>query len=114
LDHTRPLAEARRLLKERGRDNALQGNLEPETLLLEPEAAAERARGLLSQWGEIASRLPSPDAKDFGPTGWVFNLGHGVPAEADPATVEAVVKAVKGFDFGCGSPGASTSAEAAS
>ena len=108
LDHARPLPEARRRLRSLGRSNALQGNLDPEVLLLHPPKAAAAARDLLSQWREIA--LHPEDKGEFGPTGWVFNLGHGVPADADPETVQAVVDTVKRFPF----RGAAAGTEAAS
>jgi uroporphyrinogen decarboxylase len=97
LDHGNPLSQARRTLRSLGRNNALQGNLDPEVLMLPPEQAAAAARALLGEWRDITSR---PDELEmFGPTGWVFNLGHGVPADADPRTVQAVVDAVKQHRF---------------
>ncbi len=95
LDETRPLADARRLLREAGLSTALQGNLRPDALRGTPEQAAAEALELLGQWRSI---VPHPErAAELGPTGWVFNLGHGVPADADPGTVQAVVDAVKSF-----------------
>jgi uroporphyrinogen decarboxylase len=93
LDHSQPLEEARARLRQIGSEAALQGNLAPEVLRGPAEDAGAAARSLLRRWREI---VPHPDrAGELGPTGWVFNLGHGVPADADPAAVEAVVQAVR-------------------
>ncbi len=59
---------------------ALQGNLDPGALLGTP--AAIRARV-----GEILAAA--------GPVGHVFNLGHGVLPETDPANVRAMIDAVR-------------------
>jgi uroporphyrinogen decarboxylase len=95
LDETRPLTEARQELASRGLTTALQGNLDPKTLLLPASAARRDARELARRWREI---VPFPDrADELGPTGWVFNLGHGVPEDASPQTVRAVMEAVRQF-----------------
>lgn len=95
VDETRPLAEARSTLRASGLRTALQGNLRPEALLGSPDEAFAEAALLLRRWRSI---VPNPEsAETLGPTGWVFNLGHGVPADADPETVQAVVDAVKDF-----------------
>jgi uroporphyrinogen decarboxylase len=97
LDHSRRLPEARLLLGRVGEAVALQGNLDPEVLRRTPAVAADAARGLLDQWREI---VPQPERSgELGPSGWVFNLGHGVPADADPDSVAAVVGEVKSFRF---------------
>lgn len=71
------LAEvARRLPRER----AVQGNLDPELLVGEPEAAVEAARRLVDSLRERG--------------GHVFNLGHGITPQARVETVGAVVEAV--------------------
>ena len=97
LDSSRPLAEARAILRDMGQNHALQGNLPPETLLLPREQAAAQAQTLLADWQGIVAYPEQAAVK--GPTGWVFNLGHGVPAEADPATVQAVVDALRAYPF---------------
>ena len=95
MDHSAPLSQARAVLKSGGHRNALQGNLDPEILLQNPEQAGAQAAKLLADWARI---VPLPErAAELGPTGWVFNLGHGVPAEASPATVQAVVDRVRQF-----------------
>ena len=68
-----------------------------EVLLGDSAEAYAAAVDLLSQWPSI---VPHPErAAALGPTGWVFNLGHGVPKDADPATVERVVRAVHEYRF---------------
>lgn len=95
LDWTRPLGDAREALRAAGLNTALQGNLDPGALLELPAVARARAQRLLNSWPRI---VPLPGrARDLGPTGWVFNLGHGVPENASPDTVQAVVDAVKSF-----------------
>ena len=97
MDQTLPLRHARTALKACGLHNSLQGNLDPEVLRLPAEKAAAQAAALLSQWKDI---VPFPArANELGPSGWVFNLGHGVPADADPRTVQAVVDRVRSFQF---------------
>jgi uroporphyrinogen decarboxylase len=97
IDPTVDLARARRVLAAQGSQQALQGNLDPEVLRQEPLVAGTAAFDLLSRWREIVP-LPGRIAQR-GPTGWVFNLGHGVPADANPAAVEAVVEVLRAFDF---------------
>lgn len=97
LDHTGNLWQAREVLRSKGSRKALQGNLSPEVLREEPLVAGGAAGALLSRWRDI---IPMPErAYELGPTGWVFNLGHGVPADADPMTVEGVIAVLKEFDF---------------
>ena len=62
---------------------AVQGNLDPALLVAKPEAAVEETRRLLE-----AMR---------GRDGFIFNLGHGVPPDADIAAIEAVAKTVQNF-----------------
>jgi uroporphyrinogen decarboxylase len=59
---------------------ALQGNLDPETLLARPEAVREGVAAVLKSFGQ-------------GP-GHVFNLGHGVTQHTPPENVAALVRAV--------------------
>jgi len=97
LDHSRPLTNARRSLAAAGHRPVLQGNLDPESLRMSPTDAAASANELLADWRGI---VPNPGrARELGPTGWVFNLGHGVPADADPEAVLAVAEAVRAFRF---------------
>ncbi len=60
-----------------GADKAIQGNLDPAYLLASPEAMKSKATELLERIG----RRP----------GHIFNLGHGIMPEADPAQVRALV-----------------------
>ncbi len=63
-----------------GSGRGIQGNLDP-TLLLAPwDAIAEGMRDVLRRAGNRP--------------GHIFNLGHGVPAEADPATLRRLVETV--------------------
>lgn len=80
VDWTISLSEARRRV---GGRVALQGNLDPKTLLSSPDAIAREARRVLA---------------DFGPhPGHVFNLGHGITPEVDPENVRVLVEAVHQF-----------------
>jgi uroporphyrinogen decarboxylase len=95
LDETRSLTEARHELASLGLTTALQGNLNPKALLAPASQARREARELVRRWREI---VPFPDRSDeLGPTGWVFNLGHGVPEDASPQTVRAVMGSVRQF-----------------
>ena len=77
LDWTTDLAQARARVGDR---LALQGNMDPAVLYASP--AAIRA--------EVARILAS-----YGPgTGHVFNLGHGITPEVDPANAGAFIEAV--------------------
>lgn len=97
VDAAFPLCHAREILKKVGLHTALQGNLDPSCLCEEAKIAARAAEELLQNWRAI---LPQPQQiQTLGPTGWVFNLGHGVPADATPDTVQAVVNAVQRFVF---------------
>lgn len=59
---------------------ALQGNLDPAVCLAPPEVVEAQARQVL--------------AANAGHPGHVFNLGHGVLPETDPATLQRVVDLV--------------------
>lgn len=63
-----------------GPDRAIQGNLDPAALLAGEEVAVREARAILARVG--------------GRPGHIFNLGHGVPPDADPDVLAAVVEAV--------------------
>lgn len=80
LDWTITLAEARERV---GSRVALQGNLDPSTLYANPEAIRREVKATLASFGE-------------GP-GHVFNLGHGITPDIDPAHVSALVDAVHEF-----------------
>ncbi len=64
-------------------DVAVQGNLDPALLTAKPEAAAEETRIILEEMR--------------GRNGFIFNLGHGVPPEADIAAIQAVAETVQNF-----------------
>lgn len=78
VDWTTELGEARRLTGDRV---ALQGNLEPAVLLESPAAIEAGVARVLESYGQ-------------GP-GHVFNLGHGITPDVDPAHVEVMVEAVR-------------------
>jgi uroporphyrinogen decarboxylase len=63
-----------------GPDRAVQGNLDPALLFAPPDVLERRVLEVL----EAGRRAP----------GHVFNLGHGVPPEADPAMLQRVVDVV--------------------
>jgi uroporphyrinogen decarboxylase len=77
VDWRTPLSEARRRV---GPAVALQGNLDPAVCLAPWDVVAAEARAVLTDNG--------------GHPGHVFNLGHGVLPETDPAVLERVVDLV--------------------
>jgi len=77
VDWTTDLADARKLTGDRV---ALQGNLDPSILYAGPAAIRKEVEKVLASYGH-------------GP-GHVFNLGHGIHPEVDPASVTAMVSAV--------------------
>jgi uroporphyrinogen decarboxylase len=77
VDWRLPLAEASRRV---GHRYALQGNLDPALLSAPWPVLAERAREVIS------SGASAP--------GHIFNLGHGVPPEANPAVLAMIVELV--------------------
>ena len=83
VDWRVPLDEARRRL---GPDTVLQGNLDPAVCLAPPEAVEEAVADILRRNG--------------GHPGHVFNLGHGVLPETDPAVLEHVVDLVHAHRLG--------------
>lgn len=85
VDARMPLDRVRALV---GPDVALQGNLDPAALLTDPATVGAMVR-------EVLAALP--DGR-----GHVFNLGHGVPPEARPECVEALVAAVHADRLGEG------------
>jgi uroporphyrinogen decarboxylase len=74
VDWREPLGRVRRRV---GPRIALQGNLDPGALLGSPEALRREARAVLAE---------VPDGRSH-----VFNLGHGVLPETDPARVAELV-----------------------
>ena len=77
LDWTVDLGSARERV---GTRVALQGNLDPATLLASPARIREEVRRILAEYGAGA--------------GHVFNLGHGITPNVDPEHVGACVDAV--------------------
>jgi uroporphyrinogen decarboxylase len=77
VDWRLPLAEASRRV---GHRYALQGNLDPALLSTPWPVLSERVREVISS-GAVAP-------------GHIFNLGHGVPPDADPAVLGAIVDLV--------------------
>jgi len=80
VDWTVDLADARRAVDGRV---ALQGNLDPAVLRAGPEVIRREARAVLDSFG------PHP--------GHVFNLGHGITPEVDPAHVKVLVDEVHAY-----------------
>ncbi len=83
VDWRVPLDEVRRRL---GPDAILQGNLDPAVCLGPPEVVEAEVDDVLSRNG--------------GHPGHVFNLGHGVLPEIDPAVLERVVAQVHAYPIG--------------
>jgi len=77
LDWTITLEEARARVGDRV---ALQGNLDPATLLASPEVIHDEAGKVLNSFGKGS--------------GHVFNLGHGITPDVDPEHLKALIKAV--------------------
>ena len=77
VDWTIDLGEARRRV---GARVALQGNLDPAVLAASPDTIRSEARKVLDAFGAGH--------------GHVFNLGHGITPDIDPAHVAALVDAV--------------------
>ncbi|MBI4520388.1 MAG: uroporphyrinogen decarboxylase [Gemmatimonadetes bacterium] len=80
VDWRQPIDEAWRAI---GLDRAVQGNLDPVVLLAGKDCATARAREILERIG--------------GRPGHIFNLGHGILPETDPAVVRAVVECVHAY-----------------
>jgi uroporphyrinogen decarboxylase len=77
LDWTTPIGEARRRV---GHKVALQGNMDPSVLYASPQAIRAEVARILKSYGSG--------------TGHVFNLGHGITPEVDPAHAGAFIEAV--------------------
>ncbi len=83
VDWRVPLDEARQRL---GPDVAVQGNLDPAVCLAPWPAVEERVRDVLRRNG--------------GRPGHIFNLGHGVLPETDPAVLGRIVEVVHAWEAG--------------
>jgi uroporphyrinogen decarboxylase len=77
VDWRTPLATARSRI---GHDAVLQGNLDPAICL--------------APWPVVEAEVRSVLADNGGHPGHVFNLGHGVLPETDPAVLERIVQLV--------------------
>ncbi|WP_268799211.1 uroporphyrinogen decarboxylase [Pseudomonas huanghezhanensis] len=77
LDWTTPIGDARRRV---GNQVALQGNMDPSVLYASPLAIRAEVARILKSYGSG--------------TGHVFNLGHGITPEVDPAHAGAFIEAV--------------------
>ncbi len=77
LDWTINIGEARRRV---GGKVALQGNMDPAVLYASDSRVRAEARAILADFGAGS--------------GHVFNLGHGITPEVDPARVQALVETV--------------------
>ncbi|CAN5576121.1 uroporphyrinogen decarboxylase [soil metagenome] len=81
LDWRTPIAQARVRM---GDDLVVQGNLDPALVLAGANTALAGTRAVLADNG--------------GHSGHIFNLGHGVQPEADPAVLAAIVDLVHQYD----------------
>lgn len=70
-------------MKEYAGDFALQGNLDPDILTLDPQAAAEKIEAYLSDIKKLDADLRR---------GWVLGLGHGITPTAKEENVKTFVK----------------------
>jgi uroporphyrinogen decarboxylase len=77
LDWTCDIGEARRRV---GNKVALQGNMDPTVLYANSNAIRQEVSNILASYGSG--------------TGHVFNLGHGITPEVDPANAGAFIEAV--------------------
>ena len=80
VDWRQPLDEAWSVV---GRDRGIQGNLDPAALLAGEAVALAKTRDILDRAG--------------GRPGHIFNVGHGLLPETDPAVVRAVVDFVHDY-----------------
>lgn len=84
LDWTCEMGDARKRV---GSRVALQGNLDPQALYAPPKVLESEVQRILNSFGSG--------------TGHVFNLGHGVWPDVDPAQVGTMVEAVHRFSPAC-------------
>jgi uroporphyrinogen decarboxylase len=77
LDWTTEMSDARRRV---GDQVALQGNMDPTVLYAQPAAIRAEVARILASYGQGS--------------GHVFNLGHGITPEVDPAHAGAFIEAV--------------------
>jgi uroporphyrinogen decarboxylase len=82
VDWTTDLKDARAAV---GGRVAVQGNLDPSALFAPPDILRAEALRVLRSYGTG--------------TGHVFNLGHGITPEVDPARVALLVETVQGFNI---------------
>ena len=83
IDWRTPLEMAINAVNQAEKPKAVQGNLEPLALFLPEKQLAERVTALLDA-GQQAK-------------GYIFNLGHGIIPETDPAQVKRVVDIVHSY-----------------
>lgn len=81
VDHHCDLAEIAQSL---GGRVAVQGNLDPGLLSKDARSACAATRRVLDEWG--------------GRAGHIFNVGHGIPPDADPEVVAAVVETCRAHE----------------
>ncbi len=80
IDWSVDLADICKILPE---NVAVQGNLDPALLVARPEVAAAETQRILETMR--------------GRNGFIFNLGHGVPPDADIEAIQAVTETVQNF-----------------
>lgn len=80
LDWTVSIADAKRRI---GHKVALQGNMDPCVLYAQPEVIEQEVKRILLEFGND--------------NGHVFNLGHGIHPEIDPAHAKVLIDAVHRF-----------------
>ena len=77
LDSQVPLNWAREEMS----DSVLQGNMDPMYMVVGGEALSDEAKRIV---GETEGHP------------FIFNLGHGITPDADPANVDILLKAIRG------------------
>lgn len=77
LDWTINIGDARRRVGDRV---ALQGNMDPAVLYASPQTIRQEVKKILTDFGDHP--------------GHIFNLGHGITPEVDPAHAKAFIEAV--------------------
>ncbi|MFV1987044.1 MAG: uroporphyrinogen decarboxylase [Gemmatimonadota bacterium] len=80
VDWRLPIDEAWRLI---GHDRAIQGNLDPSTILAGEAAALAATEDILR--------------RTSGRPGHIFNVGHGLHPESDPRVLRAIVECVHSY-----------------